>query len=513
MAAGINKKMSARAETIVRDFRQFAAEGGGVKLYGYQLRPAEAILESVRLNLGLTIVLVMPRQAGKDELLCHLKAYLMRVMGFRERGIVEVNPTYKPQTIQSIMRLENRMDANTACRGKWRKRNDYIRYIEGCRTTFLSGDGRANVVGATANLMLIVNEAQDISPAIYDKKFSPMTASRKATRVICGTAWTSETLLARELRAARAAEREDGRQRVFFVTAEEVGKENSRYIQFVEGEIQRMGRNHPFIKTQYFCEEVDAETGMFNAGRLALMQADWDPQPLPVPGQVYAFLLDIAGQDESQMNVNSDDAVSLANAGRDSTTLSIVSVDLASLVTLQAPTYRVVHRHQCTGLNHLTIFGQLKALADQWQPQHIAVDATGVGEGIWAMLDKAFPTRVIPVKFTQQTKSEIGWHFLAIIETGRFRDCAPSDAVRLQYAGCTSEILPGPAKTMRWGVPESARGPDGQLVHDDYILADALVAAVDDLPWTLPTLTSVVDAPLDPLQRVSDPFGERERIF
>ena len=55
----------------------------------------------------------------------------------------------------------------------------------------------------------------------------------------------------------------------------------------------------------------------------------------------------------------------------------------------QAPTYRVVQRMQWTGLNHLTVFGKLKALADQWRPQHIVIDATGVGEGLWAMLDKA----------------------------------------------------------------------------------------------------------------------------
>ena len=105
-------------------------------------------------------------------------------------------------------------------------------------------------------------------------------------------------------------------------------------------------------------------------------------------------------------------------------------------------------------------------------PQHIVIDATGVGEGLWAMLDRAFPTRVIPVKFTAQEKSEIGWRFLSIIETGRFIDPAPTDEVRLQYSRCISEILPGPGKHLRWGVPDGSRGPDGELIHDDYILAD-----------------------------------------
>jgi hypothetical protein len=102
----------------------------------------------------------------------------------------------------------------------------------------------------------------------------------------------------------------------------------------------------------------------------------------------------------------------------------------------------------------------------------------------------------------QQLKSEIGWRFLSIIETGRFRDCAPSDAVTLQYARCISEILPGPAKILRWGVPDGARGPDGALVHDDHLLADSLVSILDQLEWQLSSPTRIVHA-RDPLDDMS----------
>lgn len=212
---------------------------------------------------------------------------------------------------------------------------------------------------------------------------------------------------------------------------------------------------------------------------------------------VYAFLIDVAGMDEVALNMDG-----IGNAGRDATTLSIVEIDLSTLSTLQAPTYRVVRREAWTGINHLTVFGKLQALAEQWRPQHIVVDATGVGEGLWAMLDKAFRTRVIPVKFSQQEKSEIGWRFLSIIETGRFRDCAPSETVRMQYAMCRSEILPGPAKTLRWGVPDGTRGPDGELVHDDFVVADSLVAKLDELEWQVHSETLVIQG-RDPLEEMS----------
>ena len=203
----------------------------------------------------------------------------------------------------------------------------------------------------------------------------------------------------------------------------------------------------------------------------------------------------------------------LSNPGRDSTTLTIVGVDLSSLSTLQRPTYRVLARQAWTGENHLAVFGKLKNLAAGWRPGHIVIDATGVGEGLWAMLDRAFPARLIPVKFTRQEKSELGWRFLSIIETGRFVDPLTaagkdhlSDVVRLQYSRCICEILPGPAKSLRWGVPEGARGPDGELIHDDFILADALVSKLDQLEWHIHFPTTMIESSFDPLDRIEGKF-------
>ena len=169
-------------------------------------------------------------------------------------------------------------------------------------------------------------------------------------------------------------------------------------------------------------------------------------------------------------------------------------------------------------MRHSVIFGKLNALADQWRPQHIVIDATGVGEGLWDILDKAFPTKVIPVKFTQQVKSDIGYRFLSIIETGRFRDMtavvvvgagsprpSPSPGeVDRQYAACQSEILIGPQKTMRWGVPDGTRDENGELIHDDIILADSLVAILDQLEWVSHSPTLIVSArdPLDEMSRI-----------
>ncbi len=65
--------------------------------------------------------------------------------------------------------------------------------------------------------------------------------------------------------------------------------------------------------------------------------------------------------------------------------------------------------------------------------------------------------------------------------------------------GCQAEILPGPARTLRWGVPEGARSSDGEFIHHDYLLADALVAELDRLKWNVSTIAETFEG-YDPLE-------------
>lgn len=488
-------------KTIGKSFPTYTERGAGIIMRFYQDEPAKAILNSILKKLGHTIVIVMSRQAGKDELLANLVAYILTLFAHLEVGIVYVNPTYKPQTINAIMRLENRLKLNLLTKAFWKKRSDFMRIIGRAVVSFLSGDDKANVVGATASLALIVNEAQDITPAKYDKDFAPMTASTNATKIIVGTMWTSHTLLAREIRAAREAEKKDGIKRVFIYDALAVGKIVPAYKVFVKSEIAKLGRDHPLIKTQYFCEEIDAQAGMFNTARRALMQGDQSAQDTPNAGEIYVMTLDVAGQDEATMQ-GGEEAL-LKNTARDSVTLTIHSVDLSELETLQAPIYRPVYRKSWQGKKHVQIFSQISAMFDVWNPMYLIIDSTGVGEGLWGMLDHKYTTKIIPFKFTAQSKSELGYSFIGIIETGRFRDCCPSQEIHTQYEACKSEVLIGPAKTMRWGVPEGVRDQNGNLIHDDWIISDALIAVADKLEWMIPIESEVIKAK-DPLKTKRD---------
>lgn len=480
--------LHSRLRQVLGSLDAYTRLGTGIKLRPYQLQAANAILDSIRNNAGLSFVLVLPRQSGKDELVCQLIAYLMRCLSYKDRSMVVVNPTYKPQTINAIQRLETRLSMNPLTRGQWRKRSDFMRQVGYCRASFLSGDGQANVVGATASLLLVINEAQDIAPAIYDKNFAPMCASTNATRLLCGTVWTSSTLLAREMRRARREQEQDGVQRLFLLDADQVALLHKPYGKFVQGEIARLGRQHPIIKTQFFNEEIDAQVGMFPEARQMLMLDTHSPQLEPTSGCMYAFLIDVGGQDEGLRQEQA-----LENPARDYTSLKIVEVDPCSIPEFKLPTYRCVQRQAWQGQKHTRIHAQIKALAQTWNPRHLVIDATGVGEGLFSMLDLSLPDRCIPVRFSQAEKSDIGYQFISIVETGRYREYHPFDeGFQRQLMHCQAEILPGPAHTMRWGVPDGRRDENGQPLHDDDLMTSALTAILDRQEWGShsPTLIS-----------------------
>jgi hypothetical protein len=289
------KQIRAASYTI----KGFAQRFIGIPLYPYQLEAAKAIVHSVFMRDGMTFVIIFCRQSGKDETLAILFLFLMT--RFIEWGIdiVCAHPTFKPQTINAMERLKKRG-------GNYGRRltrtAGYIMRLGQARICYFSTEPNASQVGATADRLLVMNEAQDITLGVYYKRFAPMAASGNATKVFSGTSWTSGTLLAREKRLTLEAEKKDGVKRVFLVDCNQVDKMNKYYLQHVANETLKLGRNHPFIRSQYFCEEIDAQVGMFNAVRRALMQGDEPGQSAPEGGRAYAFLLDAAGQDEARMS-------------------------------------------------------------------------------------------------------------------------------------------------------------------------------------------------------------------
>lgn len=470
-------------KAILRDPVLFIRHGSGIRLRSYQIEPARAIVNSVMRNLGLTIVIIMARQAGKNELQAQIETYLLTLLSQRNAEIVKASPTWKPQSLTSIRRLRRTLEQNLFTKAlAWRPESGYIFRVGSARIYFLSAAENTNIVGHTASTLLEVDEAQDVSPAKFDKDLAPMAASTNATTVLWGTVWTSNTLLAREQQAALDAEKKDHIRRVFLYDANAVAAEVPAYKKFVEKQIQKLGRQHPLVKTQFFLETIDEQGGMFPEWRRLLMQGDHAPRKDPLQGKIYCALLDVAGQDEAEYSLGDN----TTNEKRDSTILTIVEVDTSTIADLEAPTYRVQQRFTWIGTRHTLIYAQLRAILEHWHITYLVADATGVGAGLVSFLDKIFPGRVIPFTFNSATKSALGYGFLAVTDTGRFRDYVadhiadPAHQFQKQLSFVQYKILGGPAKQMQWGVPDGTRDPStGELMHDDLVLSAALCSVLD----------------------------------
>ena len=500
---------------LLTNIESFCKHASGITLRSYQVGIACAVVDSIINRRGLSIVVMLPRQSGKNELQAQLQTYLLTLFSQLHGEMVMISPTWKPQSLNAMRRLERNLKRNLITRDRWKRRDGYVYNIDTANCYFLSGSPEANIVGATASTLLDIDEAQDILPSKFDKEISPMGASTNVTTLFCGTAWTSTTLLARELRAAAEAQAQDGQQRVFRITADEVSKEVKEYGDYVQKQIAKLGRNHPLIKTQYYCEEIDAEAGMFPTERRILMQGSHKYQDEPGTGP-YAFLIDVAGIDESKRAAGEDvQTQNLASPARDSTTLTIVLIDFSTTQDplIGAPTYRVIHRHAWQGDRHTLLYQQFRSYAEAWQPEYWIIDSTGVGAGLADFVSNIRIGTVIPFTFTSSSKSKLGWDFLGIIETGRFKDHSPLPSgegpgvreqgeYREQLEACQMTVIPGPGQLIKWGVPDGTRSTrNGEPLHDDWIMSAALVAVLDQQELTTHEPALIVQGK-DPLEAI-----------
>ncbi len=179
---------------LLSDPLVFAQHAGQLTLRSYQQAVARAVVDSVVKRRGLTIVIMFPRQSGKNELQAQLETYLLMLYSEDGGELVKVSPTWKPQAQNAMRRLERVLEKNLLTRGRWEKASGYLYRVGQAQMAFFSGAPEANIVGATASLLLEVDEAQDVSIEKYDRAIAPMAASTNATRVLWGTAWTGDTL-------------------------------------------------------------------------------------------------------------------------------------------------------------------------------------------------------------------------------------------------------------------------------------------------------------------------------
>ncbi len=455
---------------------RFARHVLGKPLYPYQAEIAGAILSSIFNGEGKIFSVMMARQMGKNQLSAVIEAYLLTCM--QEGTIVKAAPTFTPQIINSRLRLLSLLDTPLTRDRVWTS-NGYIlglapradtvllRAHSGPRVMFYSASPESNVVGATADLLLEIDEAQDVSGEKFDRDFRPMAATRNATTVLYGTAWSDDTLLAQQRASNLALQDSTGERRHFEYDWRVLAALNPAYRAFVEQEIARLGEDHLAIQTQYFLRPISGAGYLLNPLQRTLLQGTHLWQDAPTGGTHegwYVAGMDVAGEERP--------AQGGTPTRRDSTVITIGRVFFNEL---HLPCVEVVHQQWWTGRPYLEQYASTVALAQHWGLRALVIDATGLGAGLASLLSNRLgEERVQSFTFTRPTKSHLAYQLLALLNSGRLKLYAPAGAPTSIYEECWRQLrlaryrLPAPDILDFYVDPA-----DG---HDDFLISLALLA-------------------------------------
>jgi hypothetical protein len=443
-----------------------ASQASITRLRPYQREIALAVLDSVFYRRGLTFSVEIARQGGKNELSAQLELLLLTLYLTEPKNLVKCSPTFKPQTVISMMRLKDRLN-DAGFNGIWLAELGYIIRLGNARAIFLSADESANVVGNTAHLLLEIDESQDVNQEKYDKEFKPMGATTNVTTVHYGTTWDDKTLLEAIKQTNLELEKKDGRKRHFRYDWQEVARYNTDYLAYVEAERERLGENHPLFLTQYRLLPIHSGGGFLDCQQRAQIRGEHPRKHQPEPEGVYVAGIDLAGEAEEEAGLKSP------HPRRDATVVTIGELDFSACSQIvREPTIRVTEHFWWTGKKHYELYPQLvDILKNVWHCRRVVVDATGVGQPVSSFLRKSLGSRVSPFTFTAQSKSQLGFKLLAAVNSGRLKmytgDGSPEyKEFWLELERAQSQYRPN--QTMNFYV-DPARG------HDDFLMSLALL--------------------------------------
>ncbi len=436
-----------------------------MQLRPYQQEVAKAVIESVQRGLGSTLLVEIARQGGKNELSAHIEVLLLTMFMAAGGNAIKCSPTFKPQTIISMNRLKERLD-DFGFAGIWFTEAGYMIRLGGARQIFLSADGSSSVVGHSADILLEVDESQDVAKDKYNKEFRPMASASNATTIHYGTTWDEATLLEEVKQTNLELEKKDGIRRHFRYDWQEVARYNPSYKAFIESERERLGEEHPLFRTQYALLPIRGGGGFLTSLQMAQIRGRHPRLHQPQENRAYVAGIDFAGESEQL-----EDEV-LTRSGRDATVITIAEVLRSATDTIfREPVINVVEHYSWVGKKHSELYPEMVDILKRvWNCARIVTDATGVGEPITSFLRKSLGSKVLPFKFTQKTKSGMGFDLLAAVSSGRLKVYEPDgsdDYQEMMFELDKARSVYRPNQSLNFFV-------DAGTGHDDYLMSLAL---------------------------------------
>jgi hypothetical protein len=302
------------------------------------------------------------------------------------------------------------------------------------------------------------------------KEFKPMGSTTNCTTVHYGTTWDDATLLEEIKQTNLELARKDGIKRHFRYDWQEVAKYNPDYEAYVMAERGRLGEDHPLFRTQYALLPIKGGGGFFSREQLEQLKGEHSRRSHPEAGKVYVAGIDLGGESE----VLEDAPLRVLSPRKDSTVVTIAELDFSKPDALsKQPVIRVVEHYRWTGRRHAELyFNLVDLLKNVWKCKKVVVDATGLGQPVYSFLRESLGSRVEPFTFTAQSKSELGFNLLALINAGKLKVYKSDGSADCQEFWTEMEKAKSQYRqnrTMNFFV-------DPSQGHDDFLMSLALAA-------------------------------------
>lgn len=357
-------------------------------LRGPQLEILQRVERFVGAHQGGVMPIMMSRQSGKNDLAAILqRRHLWRDQAAALPSIwIRTAPTARPQIVNSKKRLREILKLNSKNGighplfegARLLKEEGYIWRLGNASVEFLSSGPNANVVGGTASKCLDMDEAHKIDRAKFDEDFAPFTANTAAATLLWGVASNGLDTI----EAYRESNMAEGRGDLNLRYPCEIWMDvHEPYRIHVEDRINKLGYDHPIIKTQYRLIKVAAEGRYLNEAQIrSLMEGDHERQRKPRKGSQYEMVIDVAASNEE---CNPEDVIEgEEDTATDSAVIWIYEVTDKVASNGIFPIVHLVNLVWSTGASLPNFEKEVDEAIEFWRPTKVTIDAVGVGRQV-----------------------------------------------------------------------------------------------------------------------------------
>jgi hypothetical protein len=395
----------------------FHRELQGQPLEHFQLDMVKAMERAVNNPHGQFLTIRSARQTGKNEMLGTLEDRLLVDRMLDGGTLVHAAPTFKPQIVRAKQRLEKLLKRDPLAhkpggKERWEAKEGYQFWMGAACVEFYSADKKANVVGGTGDLGLVVDEAHKVDQGKFDEDFAPMTARTASPVIFTGVAAYQNDLLYEYMQKIRTGEAKGESLEFPAALWCEV---DPVYALHYEARVKALGASHPVILTQYDLQDLEGGGGLFSSEQKdSLFSGGHEFLNKPREGEIYLAGMDVAGEAEVD-----EDTLEMEVQDRDSSVLLIARVIFdAYFHRTTYPKVEVVCGRKWTGENLPIVQAQALRELGRWKVRRGLTDARGVGEQLAGVLQRKHPP-MRGYKATKESVHEDASYLLALMNHGR----------------------------------------------------------------------------------------------